>query len=449
LLKGAGKSMIAAALAVAECVAHPGTWIDIAACDRDQADIVRGFAAGLGTSTPALRGRVKSLKDRMMFDSGSVLQVLSADEPSAHGTGGRGRRYRVILDELSLWPDLGLAHALLASTGKVKNVQTLILSNPGATKSGEAWRLREQARQGAAGWFLYAPEDTIAPGWISEAWREQMRTALPPQLYERFIKGRWADGPDAAFTREMLEACEDPAWGPQSSGTTGVEVGVDIGLRHDSAAIEIVGWRGDLLYRFNGGIADPREFPDGEVPIELIENELLRLATAFPVRKIYADTWQFAGSRQRLEARMPIEDFSNNVPNQEKMSKTLYNLIASKRLRLYHDPDLIDELVALRTVVSPRGFRLDHRPGLHNDRTVALAMACYAAAESGPSRPITSADFCLGGSRISAVLQTAGAPHDRQDVWISATPRQGDRSLADELMEGEGGAFEGTRGWRP
>jgi hypothetical protein len=146
---------------------------------------------------------------------------------------------------------------------------------------------------------------------------------------------------------------------------------------------------------------------------------------------------------------MPIEDFSNNVPNQEKMSKTLYNLIASKRLRLYHDPDLIDELVALRTVVSPRGFRLDHRPGLHNDRTVALAMACYAAAESGPSRPITSADFCLGGSRISAVLQTAGAPHDRQDVWISATPRQGDRSLADELMEGEGGAFEGTRGWRP
>ncbi len=443
ILKGGAKSTVGAGVGVGECAAHPGTWVDIAAVDTDQGDIVLGYAAGFCARTPALRRHAKILKGKILFDNGSVLQVLSSDEPSAHGGGGRGRRYRVILDEFALWPDLALAHALLASTGKVKDSQVLVLSNPGSVKAGEAWRLREQARAGKHGWYLYAPEDSIAPGWITDSWREQMKEALPPQLYERFIRGRWSDGPDTFLTREQILACVDPSWMPQTSGPTPVYVACDLGLRRDRTAIAVVGWQGDRLALMNLGVADPEARPDGEVLIEAVETELLRIAEAFPVRKVLLDPWNLASSRQRLQARLPIEDFPYVVSNQERVSKTLYSLIASKRLRLYRDEALIDELTGLQTVVTPKGFRFDHHRGGYSDRCVALGMACWAACESGPSRAISAADFHFGGRRSAATLLGAGRPGGA-DVWVAAG-RRADRDWADEVQEGPTGAHWGGR----
>lgn len=401
LSKGLGKSTLAAAWAVAECLAHPDTWVDVAAVDRDQAGILLGFAAGFCTRTPGINSHARPLKDRIAFDNQSMLQVLSADEPSAHGSGGRGRRYRVVLDELALWPDLGLAHALIASTGKVADSQVLILSNPGAVRGGEVWRLRELARQGQAGWYLYAPEDSIKPGWITDAWREQMKVALPPALYERFVLGRWSDGEDTFLTREQVLACVDPAWQRQTGGTIPVYMACDLGLRKDRTAIAVIGWIGDKVTLLDLVVMDPKQSAVSEVSIEIVEQTLLRLAEVFPVRRVLIDPWQLAGSRQRLEGRLPIAEFPYVVSNQEKVSKTLYSLVAQGKLRLYPDPALVDELACLRSVMTPKGFRFDHRRGNHNDRAVALGMACLAACEDGqPSS--SSFRVALGGQRLSA-----------------------------------------------
>jgi phage terminase large subunit-like protein len=420
LKKGAAKTTLAAALGIAECLAHPGTWVDVAAVDRDQAGILLDFAAGFCLRTPGINSHARPLKEKIEFDNESVLQTMAADEPSAHGSGGRGRRYRVILDELSLWPDFGLCHALLASTGKVPDSQVVILSNPGSTRGGEVWRLRELARQGTAGWHLFAPEDEIKPSWITDAWRERMRQVLPGNLYDRFVLGRWSDGEDAFLTREQVLSCVDPAWHQQSGGTMPVYVACDLGLRKDRTAIAVVGWDGDKLALHSMDVMDPKQ-SGGEVVIEAVEQVLLRLAEAFPVRKVLLDPWQLASSRQRLQARLPIEDFPYVVSNQEKVSKTLFSLIGQGKLRLYPDPALIDELSCLRSVVTPKGFRFDHRRGGHNDRAVALGMACLAACEDG--QPSSRRIICAVGSGVRA---SAGGVGSRFAVGL------GRRSSADD-----------------
>lgn len=403
LLKGAGKSTLAAAVAVAECLAYEQTWVDVAAVDADQGDIIGAFAAGFCDRTPGVGPHAKATKGRITFANGSVIQILSSDEPSAHGTGGRGRRYRVILDELTLWPDFALAHALLASTGKTRDVQTLVLTNPGATQSGEAWRWREQARKGRAGWHCYAPADAIKPGWITEAWRQQMRAALPPALYERFIQGRWSA--DAAYlSRAQVEACVDAAWAPQDGGPWPCWAGCDYGRVKDRCAIAVVGWTGDRLALLRLDVADPTEVAGGEVLIAAVEELLLWLAGAFPgLRRIVLDPWQLAGTVQKLRLRLGAERIAElpfGVSNQEKVSAALFNLVTAGTLRLYPDAALVDELVGLQTVVTPKGFRADHRRGGHNDRFAALAMAAMAAVEAG--RPVLNPFIAISGRRLTA-----------------------------------------------
>ncbi len=424
LLKGAGKSTLGAAWAVAECAVHDGTWTDIAAIDSDQAGIIGGMAAGFVARTPALRRQAKVTKAQLDFRNGSTIRVLSADVPSAHGGGGRGLRYRLILDELALWPDFGLAHTLLASTGKVPDVQTVVLSNPGALRGGEAWRLRAKAEARKAGWHLYAPADGIKPGWITDAWRAQMAEALPEPLYNRFVLGRWHDGPDHFLTREQVLRCVDVAWAPQASSRLGTFVGTDFGLTRDRTSIYAVAWGPDQrLWVLNGWTADPREAADGEILLQAVEELLLMIAAAFPLKKVLCDPWNFAASRQRLQGQLPIQDFPYTVSAQERVSATLFRLIASNRVRLFPDDALVDELVALQCVPTPKGFRFDHRRGGHNDRAVALGMAGFAACEAGmPSGiPISDLLWASGTGREASTALIAPRPWDH-DAWIESYP---------------------------
>ena len=89
------------------------------------------------------------------------------DAPTAWGLGGTHRRFRVICDELTVWKSEDLWSALVSATGKVKDTQTLILSNAGfdADRSWQ-WRVREAARVGCLWGYLYAPPGVVA-SWIT------------------------------------------------------------------------------------------------------------------------------------------------------------------------------------------------------------------------------------------------------------------------------------------
>jgi hypothetical protein len=143
---------------------------------------------------PALQRGWSQRRDEFRHKArGSRIRVLASDVALSWGLGGTQRRFRVIADELTAWPaERGeqLWTSLASATGKVKDAQTIVLSNAGYGR-GESWQWKVRETAETKSWaHLYSGDGVIA-SWIDEAWLEQQRELLPASAYERVILNRW------------------------------------------------------------------------------------------------------------------------------------------------------------------------------------------------------------------------------------------------------------------
>ena len=82
------------------------------------------------------------------------------------------------------------------------------------------------------------------------------------------------------------------------------------------------------------------------------------------------------------------------------MASSLFALLRDKRLDLYPDDALLDELRNVRLVETiPGQLRIQHDPGRHDDRCVAIGMAIVPLVERS-----------LGGGAASACRKGASRP---------------------------------------
>jgi phage terminase large subunit-like protein len=385
LARGHAKSFYGATYAVAEAVSFASTDVVIAAGDTDQARIVTDHVSGFLDRNPALASSFRRHGDTWEVPArGSRVRVVSSDVATSWGLGGTHRRFRLVLDELTSWPAKGeeLYGALISATGKVPDVQTVILSNAGFDQGRSwQWRVREAAEREPWG-YLYSPPGVIA-SWISQRWLEQMRALLPIAVYDRVCLNRWTSSVGDFLTRDQLEACFDPGWSRQVQSEVGRSYfgGCDLGLVKDRTALAIVFVDGADNVR----LADLRVWQGSkteEVEIASVEAALEDCASRFRPFKAWLETYQMKSSLQRLKgAGLGVEEFVPSQSSMAKISKTLYSLIASGRLKLYEDEELRRELEGIRVVQTPAGWRIDHGPGAYSDRVVALAMAVSLALE--------------------------------------------------------------------
>jgi hypothetical protein len=263
----------------------------------------------------------------------------------------------------------------------------VIGSNAGFDTSSVAWELRELCRQGVDDrFYLYSPPG-IQASWISERDLETQRRSLPPEVYQRLWENRWIEGSGSLITREQLDVCVDPDWGPQVAGRlfTNYSVGLDLGLTRDRTARCVVHREPDGVV-----VVDSMKVWQGSrktpVRIEEIEHDLLGVDEAFRHPRFSVDPWQLAGTAQRLESKLAISEFRFTSESVRRLSENLVRLITNGLLKLYPDPDLEHELLSLQMIQTSFGFRMDHRSGGFSDRAMALAMAALQVVES----PITS-----------------------------------------------------------
>ena len=79
-----------------------------------------------------------------------------------------------------------------------------------------------------------------------------------------------------------------------------------------------------------------------------------------------------------------IKEFPFTAPSVGRIASTLFLLLRERNLRLPDDPELLDELANVRLRESGPGiFRMDHDPGRHDDRAIALALAAHRLVERG------------------------------------------------------------------
>jgi len=130
-------------------------------------------------------------------------------------------------------------------------------------------------------------------------------------------------------------------------------------------------------------LAGTRERPVQLADVEAVALEAARGYSA-PIR---LDPWQAVGLAQRLRARgVVVEEWSFTPASVGRLASTLHLLLRAHRLALPDDPDLLDELAAVRLrETTPGVFRLDHDAGQHDDRAVSLGLAALALTERPPT----------------------------------------------------------------
>jgi hypothetical protein len=116
---------------------------------------------------------------------------------------------------------------------------------------------------------------------------------------------------------------------------------------------------------------------------------------------VYIDPYQGTLMAQRLQRQgcMTVE-YPFTGESRRRLFATILDLVRTRRLRSRPHPALRRELLSLEATETAAGWRVDHRPGQHDDHVVAAALAVQAVA--GEGTPLTPEMFSVGGFLTTA-----------------------------------------------
>lgn len=386
--RGASKTGDLAGMAIAAMLTDlaPGSRLYCLAADRDQGALFIDSIASYASRTPELSGALDIGAFRVTATaSGSTLEILAADAPSAWGL----RPAFVVVDELAHWSDTSGARrlwdAVATATAKREGSRLVVLTTAG-DPAHFSRRILDHAYQDE----LWRVHEVPGPApWMSESRLAEQRRRLPDSTYRRLFMNEWTEGEDSLALEDDFAACVTLD-GPQEPrhGTRYV-IGVDLGLKKDRTVCAVAhaeraeptwteGRQQDPGRRV---VLDRMEVWSGSRirPVKLadVEDWLLQAVKSFSGATVVIDPWQAVGLSQRLRAKgVKVEEFTFSSQSVGRLASTLHLLIRDHLLALPDDPELLDELAAVRLVeTSPGVYRIDHQPGRHDDRAVAIALA--------------------------------------------------------------------------
>ena len=350
-----------------------------AAADRDQgrllADAIRGYAQ----RTPELAGQLDVQAARVTaLRAGPSLEIMAADAASAWGL----RPHWLVCDELANWADVANSRAfytaLTTALPKVPSSRLVIMTTAG----DPAHFSRKVYESAVAEPDLWRVSDVAGPApWIPAARIEAERRRLLPSLFARLFMNVWAAPEDALVHPDDLAACVTLG-GPQPY-RPGVEyvTTLDIGITFDRTAVMVAhaepGGDGgtrvvlDRILVWAGSRAVP-------VDLEEVASTVYGLCGEYRAPLLY-DPAQGVYLAQRLRERgVRAEQFTFTAASVGLIATALFTCLRSHNLALPDDGGLLDELAHVRLRSNSAGVtRVDHDSGRHDDRAVALGMACW------------------------------------------------------------------------
>jgi hypothetical protein len=370
--RGHSKTGDIATEAVVELVlGPPHQRLYCAAADEDQAGLLFQDVLGKFQRNPLLAPLIKPTRRVLTVPSlGSTLTVLASDAPSAYGL----RPNWIAVDELSEWRRRELWDSLWSATGKRPRCRMLVISTAGWDRTSLAWEVRSIA-EGETDWYFSSRGPCAS--WISEAWRDQQQRTLPPHVFARLHRNQWVEGVGAFLTAAEVDGIFVEAL-PAARGQAAY--GLDLGLAKDRTVLSRV--RHDA--RTSRLVVEALETwtprPGAHVDLMDVEETVATLVRAHPA-PVYLDPWQGVLLGQRLRGRgLDVHEVSFTGESRRKLFGVVLDLVRTGRLRCRPHADLRRELLGLEVQETAVGWRVDHRPGRHDDHVVAIALAAHAVA---------------------------------------------------------------------
>lgn len=220
------------------------------------------------------------------------------------------------------------------------------------------------------------PARTVADRTLARTVRE---ASTRPNAFARLYRNEGVTAQSSFVSMQDFDACTNAERRPTLfAPEMPVWIGLDASVRHDQTALVAVTNDPSNVVRlvnhkvFRPSPGDPLDF---ENTIIATLNEWSR---AYRVRKVLADPWQLESIIQGLQKDgLPIEAYNQTVPGLTEVASNLFQLIRSRTLQVYPDPDM------RRSVL--RGIRI--RPRLETEQRKAVTQdRCGGRAGDGGSR---------------------------------------------------------------
>jgi hypothetical protein len=361
------------------------------AADQDQAALIIDSIAGFMSRNPILSELViqKNLVRNTATDS--ELRVMSADDRTSYGI----RPRKVYFDELSLQPDDRLWNAMWSAIGKSRYSQMVAVSMAGFDFASVGWRVREQAAANDRYYFHTREDSTLAP-WLSPEDVEEQRATLHPSDFARFWECRWQEPRGSWITKEMYDKAERGREAHRATSDARHVGFVDVGLVHDPTVVAVAHLDGervvlDTLRTFQGSKGNP-------VDIEAVEEETVKLTSAFGVKHWRWESPQAVSSVQRLQNRLPVtvEARYPTANTQAELWGGLYRLFSNGLLTVYPHEQMRKEALSLHVRTVGGRMKVVESSSIHQDHVVALGGAAEMLQTEDNDERIRRSSFLAG-----------------------------------------------------
>lgn len=400
--RGTSKTTDLAAVALSDLLTLPTAdrlyWIG---ADSDQGSLALDAIAGFAARSAWIGSRIEIQNRRVIVTAtGASLDVLSADAAGAYGLLPRA----VYVDELAQWADTPaprrLWEAISTAVAKRTDAKLVVL-----TTAGDPAHFSAEILDHAKTSPLWRVNEVPGPSpWADPARLAEQEARLTESAYARLFLNKWTSAEDRLTTLESVRECVGHDGPLAYDRTFDYLIGLDIGLKRDRTVAVVAHREGsrivlDRIATWQGSRLRP-------VKIEAVEEWVVQASESFGKARIVADPWQSIGLLQRLKkSGLRAEEFTFSQQSVGRLASTLYGLLRDRNLAIPNDAELIDELAHVRLIEkSPGVFRMDHDPGRHDDRAVALALAATSLLQkSDPAAPSMGPDIWGSGGSSSGV----------------------------------------------
>ena len=402
-----GKSTLAALLALYGLIASGENAPEVyaAAASKDQARVVFDQSKAFVAASPLLQDWLKPMRSVITCPAnGGVFRVLSSDAPLQHGLNPS----MVIIDELWAHRDPELYYALTTGGLARQNPLTVSITTAGWDLDSIAYEVYSRGLEISLGgreamraqrflfdWRQAPPSADISDelawleanpsSWIDVEDLRRERDRLPEHVFRRLHLNQWTASEESWLPVGAWENCEDA--GAVIPDGSDVVLGVDLGLKHDLAAVAIVWRRDDGKTVVAGEVFEPPGKGEA-LSIAKLEAAIRALAERYHVVQVMYDPWRFERSAQLLaDEGLPMVEHPMTNERTAPASERLYEAIVSGALVHDDDPIMAAHVAAGTTVDTERGWRLTKRKARHKiDLLMALLIAFNGAMTMPPPK---------------------------------------------------------------
>jgi phage terminase large subunit-like protein len=450
--KGNGKSPLAGGIGLYGLVAdgEPGAQVFAAAAKMDQARILFNDAVAMVRQSPELERRltptgINPVNNLAWLERGSFFRPVGRDTGK---TGSGMRPHFVLIDELHEHPNRDTLEMLERGFKFRRNPLVFMITNSGSDRNSVCWEEHEHAVKVAHGeveddtTFSYVcalddgddPLDdpscwakanpllgvTITESYLADVAAQAKAIPGKANGIRRLHFCQWTDAETAWISRELWDACEDPAMTLEDFEGQECWFGLDLGATKDMTARVQVFRDGETADRqpkfamFAHGytpadtlLAREREdkapysvwvdqghltaTPGKLVRFDHVAADLVDAAQRFNVAAVAYDRWlirNFETTLDEMGATLPLMEHPQGT-NRRKDSplwmpesiNAFEALLLERRIRIAVNPALRSAVAASTFWTSPAGLRRfeKQRATARIDLAVAGAMAVGAA----------------------------------------------------------------------